>query len=225
MDERSHGVVLRVRPLTETSLVVHWLTPDLGRLATVAKGARRPRSPFLGKLDLLVSADFSYLRSRRSDLHTLREVAVTGRHPRITSDLHALHVVSYAIGLVELVAESDTPIPEIHELFLDLLHYLESPPPTARAVVAFELKLLACQGLEPDPTETRLPAAARELLRELMDVDWTDLASLQADAASVRALRLFLHGYLIHHLGKLPRGRSEALQLPGNIPQTPASQP
>ncbi len=225
MDERSHGVVLRVRPLTETSLVVQWLTPDLGRLATVAKGARRPRSPFLGKLDLLVSADFSYLRSRRSELHTLREVSVIGRHPRITSDLHALHVVSYAIGLVELISESDTPIPELHELFIDLLHYLESHPPTARAVFAFELKLLACQGLDPDPAETHLPSPARSLLRDLLEVDWTDLASLQADAASVRSIRLFLHGYLIHHLGKLPRGRTEALHPPGNNPPAPASQP
>ena len=39
--ERSTGLILRTRALTETSLIVHWLTPDLGRLATVAKGARR----------------------------------------------------------------------------------------------------------------------------------------------------------------------------------------
>jgi recombinational DNA repair protein (RecF pathway) len=42
MVESATGLVLRIRPLTETSLIVHWLTPDLGRLATVAKGARRP---------------------------------------------------------------------------------------------------------------------------------------------------------------------------------------
>ena len=31
MDERTIGLILRTRPLTETSLIVHWLTPDLGR--------------------------------------------------------------------------------------------------------------------------------------------------------------------------------------------------
>ena len=50
MDERAHGVILRIRPLTESSLIVQWLTPESGRLATVAKGARRPKSAFLGKL-------------------------------------------------------------------------------------------------------------------------------------------------------------------------------
>ena len=51
-----------------------WLTPAEGRLATVAKGARRHKSPFLGKLDLFYQAEFSFARSRRSGLHTLREV-------------------------------------------------------------------------------------------------------------------------------------------------------
>ena len=46
--ERATGLVLRTRPLTETSLIVLWLTREAGRLATVAKGARRPKSPFRG---------------------------------------------------------------------------------------------------------------------------------------------------------------------------------
>ena len=40
MDERARGLVLRVYPLTETSLIVNWLTEEFGRLSTVAKGAR-----------------------------------------------------------------------------------------------------------------------------------------------------------------------------------------
>ncbi|HXA44461.1 MAG TPA: recombination protein O N-terminal domain-containing protein, partial [Candidatus Angelobacter sp.] len=58
MIKNATGIILRTRPLTETSLIVHWLTPDLGRLATVAKGARRPKSPFAGRLDLFYVADF-----------------------------------------------------------------------------------------------------------------------------------------------------------------------
>ena len=76
MIQSATGLILRTRPLTETSLIVHWLTPDFGRMATVAKGARRAKSPFLGRLDLFYLADFSFSRSRRSDLHALREVSL-----------------------------------------------------------------------------------------------------------------------------------------------------
>src|SRR6516225_8802932 len=76
MIERATGLVLRARPLTETSLIVNWLTSNLGRLATVAKGARGPKSPFRGKLDLFYLADFTFTRGRTTDLHKLREVSV-----------------------------------------------------------------------------------------------------------------------------------------------------
>ncbi len=214
MDERGHGVILRVRPLTDTSLIVHWLTPEHGRMATVAKGARRPKSPFAGKLDLFHRADFSFVRSRRSELHILREVMVTAVHARLRTDFHALRVASYAVAMIEQMTETDTPIPEICEVFLGLLDYLSASPPTARAVYAFELKLLACQGLEPDPSDVALTPAGRTLLGELLDVDWGDLAGLEAGIDAVREVRQFLQGFLISHLGRLPKGRAEALSHP-----------
>ena len=55
---RTIGLVLRTRPLTESSLIVSWLTEHFGRLSTLAKGARRAKSPFSGKLDLLYLAEF-----------------------------------------------------------------------------------------------------------------------------------------------------------------------
>ena len=72
MIETATGLILRTRPLTETSLIVNWLTPDAGRIATVAKGARRTKSPFLGGLDLFYLADFSFSRSRRSPVSRAR---------------------------------------------------------------------------------------------------------------------------------------------------------
>src|SRR5271157_2429312 len=101
MIETATGLVLRTRPLTETSLIVHWLTPTHGRLATAAKGAHRPKSPFRGKLDLFYLADFSFSRSRRSDLHTLSEVSLRDPHARLRQDLAGLHQAAYAIQLVE----------------------------------------------------------------------------------------------------------------------------
>src|SRR5688572_17611491 len=95
MDERATGLVLRTYPLSETSLIVHWLTPDFGRLATVARGARRPKSPFRGKLDLYFLADFSFRRSRRSTLHTLCELRLRETHDALRRDLPWFHQASY----------------------------------------------------------------------------------------------------------------------------------
>jgi DNA repair protein RecO (recombination protein O) len=91
MDERAIGLVLRVYPLTESSLIVHWLTQGQGRIATVAKGARRPKSTLRGKLDLFFLAEFLFSRSRRSELHTLKEVKLIEAQSAFGHDLSLLH--------------------------------------------------------------------------------------------------------------------------------------
>lgn len=211
MIESTSGLILRTRPLTETSLIVHWLTPDLGRVATVAKGARRPKSPFAGKLDLFFEADFSFQRSRRSELHALREVSLRGTHPAIREDLARLEQAAYAAALIEQTTEVETPLPEIHALLSGFLDFVASSPAMPRSVFAFELKLLRLLGLEPDLPETRLSEDACVLVSALLESKWDGLAVLQASASQARALNQFLHGFLIYHLGKFPPSRRQAL--------------
>src|SRR5471032_2570476 len=107
MIESTRGIILRTRPLTETSLIVHWLTPDFGRIATVAKGARRHKSPFLGKLDLFYLADFSFRRSRSSDLHNLREVKLHETHGAIREDILKLQQAAYAANFIAQATETE----------------------------------------------------------------------------------------------------------------------
>src|SRR5439155_1805720 len=75
--EDTTGAILLRRPLlTDTRLIVTWLTEKEGKLKTVAKGARRPKSWFAGKLDLFFHAEISFAHSKKSDLHILREVVL-----------------------------------------------------------------------------------------------------------------------------------------------------
>ena len=142
MDSRTTGLILRTRPLTETSLIVHWLTRDFGRIATVAKGARRPKSPFRGKLDLFYLADLSFVRSRRSELHTLREVSLRETHNALREELGYLQQAAYCAALIEQTTETETPLPAIFQLMIDLLTCLPSEKPQPRTIFAFEMKLL-----------------------------------------------------------------------------------
>src|ERR1041384_2424493 len=116
MIERAQGLVLRTRPFTETSLIVQWLTPEFGRLDTVAKGARRPKSPFRGQLDLFYLADFTFTRSRRSELHTLKEVHLLGTYAFLRQEFGQLRQISYCAALVEQATEKETPLPRIFDL-------------------------------------------------------------------------------------------------------------
>jgi DNA repair protein RecO (recombination protein O) len=211
MIEKSSGLILRTRPLTETSLIVHWLTPELGRLATVAKGARRHKSPFQGKLDIFYEGDFSFMRSRRSELHTLREVSLHSTREAIRKDILRLQQAAYATTLVEDVTETETPLPEIFELVRTFLDYLCETEPAPSLILAFELKMLRETGQEPDWEDSKLTAGTRKIAEALTENDWTANRRLKLAPAQITELRQFLHGFLIFHLGRLPRGRAAAL--------------
>jgi DNA repair protein RecO (recombination protein O) len=205
------GLILRTRPLTETSLIVHWLTPDFGRIATVAKGARRPQSPFLGKLDLFYVADFLCSRSRRSDLHILREVGLRELHAALRQNLASLRQATYGTALVEQATETETPLPAIYDLMLDFLDHLCKRSNGPQAVFRFELKLLQELGLEPDWEKARLSAGAKKISRVLTRGGWPTCTRLKLSHVQLTELREFLHGFLIFHLGRLPKGRAAAL--------------
>jgi len=211
MIETAPGLVLRTRLLTETSLIVQWLTPGFGRLATVAKGALRPKSPFRGKLDLFYRADFSFSRSRRSELHTLREVSLRETHPVLRQELACLRQASYCATLVEQTCETETPLPAVFELMIGLLKHLGAHEPQPQVMFAFELKLLSELGLKPDLERSKLNPGTKLLVQALTDTDWSLLARLRPSAAQVTEVGRFLHGFLIYHLGRIPRGRDTAL--------------
>ena len=211
MDERATGLVLRLYPFTETSLIVHWLTREHGRIATIAKGARRPKSAFRGKIDLFFLCDLLFVRSRKSELHTLKETTLIDSHAALRTDLAALQRVSYAATLITQTTEADTPVPELFDLMREFLR-IQSSDNGPISILAFELKLLGALGLSPTSSETKLTAGSKRLIEHLTEIEWADLGRLKLSAAQLKELDRFLHGFLIYHLGKLPQGRVAILQ-------------
>jgi len=208
---RTTGLVLRTRPLTETSLIVQWLTRDFGRVATVAKGARRPKSPFRGQLDLFYLADLSFARSSRSALHTLREARLLESHPGLRAELIYLQQASYCAVLIEQTAEPDAPMPSVFENFSRLLGQLPKHPARPQTIFAFEMKWLQELGLQPRLADSKLTPGSRQILERLLAMDWPEILQLRLSAAQVAEIRLYLHGFILHHLDRIPRGRTAAL--------------
>lgn len=209
--ESDEGIILRVHPLTETSLVVRWLTAANGRIATVARGARNPKSAFAGRLDLFFTAALSFQRSRRSELHALREVSVTGTFPRLRTDFGRLSQASYAVGLVELVTETETPVPEIHQLCLGFLQHLEDAPCQPRSIYALEARLLAAGGLDPAGAEENPAPETLHLITALRDTAWAELEHLKPGPEAIRKVNRLLEAQLKESWGRLPRGRIAAV--------------
>lgn len=206
------GFILRVRPFSDTTLIVQWLTPEFGRIATIAKGARRPKSPFRGRLDLFYKAAFSFTRSARSELHTLREAQTLETHRHLRLDLTSVAQASYAAALIEQATETETSMPEIEALFGGFLSALDQGPAPAQTIFAFEMKLLGELGLAPDLEDASLTPGSRQIVQRLGELDWGAVSRLRLSGTQIPEIRHYLHQFLAFHLGKVPRSREGALR-------------
>jgi len=141
------ATLIRTSPLTETSLIVHWCSDQKGLIKTAAKGALRPASPFAGKLDLFFEAELVYVPSRGSDLHTLKEVVVLQPREGIRGTYVNTLAAACFVRWVELVAERETPIPDIAGLLRRALDFLDRKPADWKAVLHFEKQLAELTGI------------------------------------------------------------------------------
>ena len=211
MDEKANGIILRVRPLTDSSLIIHWLTQEHGRLGTVAKGARRPKSAMRGKLDLLFEADFSFRRSRQSDLHTLREVQPLANHPKLRLDIKRLQLLAYATRLIERATEPENALPGIHAIFKTLLNHLENNPARPALTYALEIKTLNELGLTPPLDNHNLDKGTCLLMEQLAVLNWDTIITLAPTRAQATSAGRFLGNFIQHHLEFIPKGRDQLL--------------
>jgi DNA repair protein RecO (recombination protein O) len=122
----TEGIILALHPLTDSSLIVTWLTRDRGRLKTVAKAARRANSPFAGQLDLFHTAVLTIAESKRSELHILREMKLIGQPDRLRRDYAALKAASRLAEYLNRVLEPEFPDPELYEMCKEYLQTLEA---------------------------------------------------------------------------------------------------
>jgi DNA repair protein RecO (recombination protein O) len=173
------AILLRKRKFSDTSLIVSWCTESFGCVQTMAKGARRPKSPFSGKLDLFFEAEISIVRSRKSDLHTLTEVVLKNPFAGIRSKYLRTQTAAYFVELIEICTERDYREPELFGLLRRAFGYLDENDPISRAVAHFETELARIAGvhdqsrLKADPAFAlgnlfgRLPLSRTPLLKTL----------------------------------------------------------
>lgn len=149
---KTDAICLDMRPWSMTSHVVTWLTPS-GRIATVVKGAMRPKSMFLGQYDLNYTCEIVYYARQRGETHILRECSPLEMRERLRGSFKALAVAGYFRGLARDYAPSG---PECADWFGALggaLDGLCGDPERAASVggvVAFELSVLGMLGLKPE---------------------------------------------------------------------------
>ncbi|MFZ6772898.1 DNA repair protein RecO [Undibacterium sp. SXout7W] len=140
------GFVLHSRPYKETSLVVDLFTRDHGRIAVVAKGAKRPHSQLRSVLQTFQPLQIGW--SGRSELRTL--VAADWVGGMLPLEKAALLCGFYLNELLIKFLMRDEPHVALFDHYVSTLNQLAHNEPAAIVLREFELSLLRESGLIGD---------------------------------------------------------------------------
>lgn len=110
------GIVLRSFPFGEADRVVVLLSPNRGKLRCVAKGVRKTKSRFGGRLEPFTHVDLLLYEGRNLD--TITQVTTIEAFPSLRQDLDRVLVAATMVEVADLVAQEEEPA---RRLFL-LLH-------------------------------------------------------------------------------------------------------
>jgi DNA repair protein RecO (recombination protein O) len=147
---KTEGIVLRSLRYGEADRILHLYTPDRGRISAIAKGVRRAKSRFGGRLEPFFRLSL-VLYEGRSELLTVTSAETVAAYPRLREDARALDGAARACEAVARVFDDGDPHAGVYHLLANELALLDGDPARAgRAnALAFRLKLLLAAGFAP----------------------------------------------------------------------------
>ena len=151
----SPAILLRSYDLSETSLIIHWLSEEYGLIKTVVNGANTKKSKFSGTLDLYSLCEIHLRYSQKSDLHTLLSSIPITQFTGLRKEYLRLSLASYFGSLIEKGVASEQPAPELYDLLKRALNYSHEKPLEWKAVIYFEKELSRLFGYATSGEEIR----------------------------------------------------------------------
>ena len=145
---KSKGIVLRSIRYGEADRILDLYTRDAGLVSGIAKGIRRTRSRFGGRLEPLSCVDFMAYGGRTLD--TITQAEVLRSFHGVRENLARFEAAGDMVGSVRALSGGDEADRRIFNLLYNALDALEERDSGFRAVEAsFSLKLTILAGYAP----------------------------------------------------------------------------
>ena len=147
---KTEAVVLRGIKYGEADRILHLYTPERGRVSAIAKGVRRAKSRFGGRLEPFFRLNL-VLYQGKSDLLTVTSAETIAGHPRLREHGASIDSAARACDAVSRLFGDGEPHPGVYHLLCNEIALLDREPEKATRAnaLAFRLKLLLAAGFAP----------------------------------------------------------------------------
>ena len=144
---RDQGVVLRTIKLGEADRIVTFVTQGRGKVRAVAKGVRKTKSRFGGRLEPMTHVAL-LLYEGRGDLDVVTQADTLDAFRPVREDLDRVAKAQALLEAVDQIAQEREPNPRLYQMLVGALRAL-SAGDSAMLLGAFFWKLLSLEGAHP----------------------------------------------------------------------------
>jgi DNA repair protein RecO (recombination protein O) len=198
------AIILRTYKLGEADRIVVFLTRDRGKKRGVAKGARRPKSKFVGALEPLTHARVAYFEKERRELVSLN-YSEASRSALSGCTIESLGCAAYFAELIDEWAAEGHEDERLYRLGVSMVEALATGVPHEPLIRYFEFWLLSLQGVYPAGRVPSLSPEAQAFLAAVRKIGPHELAGVAADRDVMRELESLHRSVIAMHLEREPR--------------------
>lgn len=143
------AILLRAVDYRDADRIVTLLTRELGKVAVMARGARRSRRRFGGALEA-----YALLRAEvalgRGEVGRLAQAQVQRAYPRTIADLRRIALAGAGLELVREIAPAREPDERLFDATVRFLEVLDAAAEAREEILlAFEVRVMSIAGFTP----------------------------------------------------------------------------
>ena len=204
---KSEGVVLRRIKYGETSLIATLYTKHSGKISLIAKGARKPKSKFVGSLEPATHSSVIYYHKESRDIQVLSEIEIINPNLYISENLRKSAVAMAIVGLVDSVMSGTESNEDIFELLSGTLSALNDTDYDVALLWFFEINLLRLLGFGIDvhhpeglSSGEKLKGEPLSIFEKIENVNLPDIGISGFTRGTFKKLNRFFSKYLEYHV-------------------------
>lgn len=152
---KTKGIIIAENIMSDFDKMLTILTPNMGKIECVAKGARRPKSLLMAGTQFLCFGD--YLLYKGGDNYSMNSCETIEIFYNIRTDLDKLRYAAYITKIVNDVTTENQNNYKVLQLFLNTLYVISNTDKDLELVTSiFRLRLLSIIGYRPEIRECKI---------------------------------------------------------------------
>lgn len=145
---KTKGIIIAEHNVSDFDKMLTILTPNLGKIECLAKGARKPKSLLLAGTQFLCFGE--YILYKGSESYSMNSCEIIELFYKIRVDLDKLEYASHITKIISDVTTENQNNYRILQLYLNTLYVMaETDKPLKNVVSIFKLRLMSIMGFRP----------------------------------------------------------------------------